>query len=287
MATSTRTVSEVLHPGELHWVGDGFPVTSLFSPGEDPGRLSPFLLLDYGGPRNFEPTWKRRGVGTHPHRGFETVTIVYAGEVEHRDSTGASGTIGPGDVQWMTAGAGVLHEEMHSDRLTREGGVLEMVQLWVNLPARHKRTAPRYQTLLGAAIPRVSLEDGAGSARVIAGELRGTQGAAATMSPVQVWDVELAAGSATVLDVPDGHTAAILVRRGALEAGGQSAGVRDLVVFGRSGRGLGLRAQSDAELLVIAGEPIAEPVAAYGPFVMNTEDEIRQAISDLRSGTFA
>jgi len=198
-----------VHPSPKgHWVGDGFPVRSLFTYDGLGQQLSPFLLLDYAGPAEFGPAVRPRGVGEHPHRGFETVTIVYEGEVAHRDSVGNSGLIGPGDVQWMTAAAGILHEEFHSPAYTRRGGPFEMVQLWVNLPAKHKMSAPRYQTLLDADIPRIAIAEGEGSVRVIAGEFAGRQGPAATFSPVNVWDVRLKGGHAVTLPVPDGHNAA-------------------------------------------------------------------------------
>src|SRR5688572_15441868 len=203
-----------------HWVGDGFPVRSLFSYNDNDPRLSPFLLLDYAGPADFATGTRPRGVGTHPHRGFETVTIVYQGEVEHRDSTGAGGRIGPGDVQWMTAASGILHEEFHSQAFTRDGGTLEMVQLWVNLPAKDKMSAPGYQTLLDRDIPSVELADGAGRIRVIAGDYRGHRGPARTFTAMDVWDLRLNQGHSVELPVPDGRTLALVVLRGAVRVNG-------------------------------------------------------------------
>ncbi|MET3372296.1 redox-sensitive bicupin YhaK (pirin superfamily) [Variovorax boronicumulans] len=197
-----------------HWVGDGFPVRSLFSYDTLGRHASPFLLLDYAGPAQFTPTAQPRGVGQHPHRGFETVTIVYKGEVSHRDSTGQGGTIGPGDVQWMTAGAGILHEEFHSEAFTRDGGELEMVQLWVNLPAKDKMATPGYQAIVDAQIPSVPLPEGAGSVRVIAGDYLGHKGPARTFTPIDVWDLRLNQGAQVTLPVPEGHTAAVVVLRG-------------------------------------------------------------------------
>ena len=268
-----------------HWVGDGFPVRTMFSY-QDAG-LSPFLLLDYAGPHRFEPTTARRGVGQHPHRGFETVTIVYDGEVEHRDSTGAGGTIGPGDVQWMTAAGGILHEEYHSPAFAKHGGGFEMVQLWVNLPARDKLAAPAYQTLLDASIPTVELPDGSGKVRVIAGSFEGHDGPARTFTPINVWDVRLAAGKQTALSVEDGHTLALLVLRGTVLVNGKDV-VRDaqLVRFERQGSEITLEANTDATVLVLSGEPIDEPVVGYGPFVMNTQQEIVEAIDDFNRGRF-
>ena len=270
-----------------HWVGDGFPVRSLFSYGNDAAAVSPFLLLDSAGPARFEPATRKRGVGVHPHRGFETVTIVYQGEVDHRDSTGAGGHIGPGDVQWMTAGGGVLHEEFHSEAFTHNGGTLEMVQLWVNLPARDKMTSPAYQTLLDAQIPSVPLANDAGRLRVIAGDFDGHRGPARTFTPVDVWDVRLNRGAQTSLTVPEGHTSAMVVLHGTVQVNGSSV-VREAqwVQFDRSGGEIVLDANTDATLLLLSGEPIAEPVVGYGPFVMNTQAEIVQAMNDFNGGKF-
>ena len=270
-----------------HWVGDGFPVRSLFSYDDQERELSPFLLLDYAAPAKFGPTSSRRGVGEHPHRGFETVTIVYEGEVEHRDSTGAGGKIGPGDVQWMTAGGGILHEEFHSGDFARKGGTLEMVQLWVNLPARDKMTNPRYQTLLERDIPSVDLPGQAGRLRVIAGEFEGRRGPAQTFSPVDVWDLRLQAGKATQLRFAQGRTVALVVLHGAIQINGEDI-VREsqLVVMDREAGEVHIEANSEATVLVLSGEPLKEPVVGYGPFVMNTTQEIRQAIDDFNSGRF-
>jgi len=270
-----------------HWVGDGFPVRSLFSYESHGKQLSPFLLLDYAGPAEFKPADKPRGVGQHPHRGFETVTIVYKGEVAHRDSTGQGGVIGPGDVQWMTAGGGILHEEFHSEAFTHSGGMLEMVQLWVNLPAAHKMTAPGYQAILARDIPAVELPHGAGTARLIAGNYDGHAGPARTFSPLNVWDLRLNQGGAGELPVPEGWTAALVVLRGAVRVNGNTvAREAQMVVLDRKGSGVSIEADSDAVLLLLAGEPIEEPIVGYGPFVMNSHDEIKQAISDFNSGRF-
>lgn len=270
-----------------HWVGDGFPVRSMFSPQTHGAFLSPFILLDYAPPTEFDPAPQKRGVGVHPHRGFETVTIVYSGEVDHRDNTGNGGHIGPGDVQWMTAASGILHEEFHSAAFTRDGGTMEMVQLWVNLPAKDKMSAPGYQGLLDAEIPPVELADGAGRLRVIAGEYAGARGPARTFTPINIWDVRLKAGAKTTFTLPEGHTLAVLVQSGAVKLnGGDVARDAQFAIFEREGGAIELGAQSDAKVLVLSGEPIDEPVAHYGPFVMNTEAEIRQAITDFNSGKF-
>jgi len=270
-----------------HWVGDGFPVRSLFSYDSVGKQVSPFLLLDYAGPHNFEPTDKRRGVGQHPHRGFETVTIVYDGEVEHRDSTGQGGVIGPGDVQWMTAGGGILHEEFHSPAFARTGGPFRMVQLWVNLPAKDKMTRPGYQSILKADIPTVSLPDDAGTARIIAGAMDGAKGPATTFTPINVWDVRLNQDAETTLNLPEGHTAIVVVLSGRVTVNGdQPAGAAEALLLDRKGDSVTLHADADATLLILTGEPIDEPIVGYGPFVMNSEDEIRTAITDFNSGRF-
>lgn len=270
-----------------HWVGDGFPVRSLFDYNSHGRHMSPFLLLDYAGPADFPPAGRPRGVGEHPHRGFETVTIVYKGEVEHRDSTGAGGKIGPGDVQWMTAASGILHEEFHSQAFTRTGGTLEMVQLWVNLPAGEKMSAPGYQTLLDRDIPAVALPENAGTVRVIAGDYEGHPGPARTFTPMNVWDVRLEQGREARLHGQAGHTLAIVVLHGTVQVNGTQI-VRDaqMVVFDREDGDLLLEANSDAVLLWLSGEPIDEPIVGYGPFVMNDAEGIRQAFADFNSGRF-
>ncbi len=270
-----------------HWVGDGFPVRSLFSYDTLGKHVSPFLLLDYAGPMDFAPAQRPRGVGQHPHRGFETVTIVYKGEVAHRDSTGSGGLIGPGDVQWMTAASGILHEEFHSAEFTRTGGALEMVQLWVNLPAKDKMSAPGYQTILDGDIPALELAGSAGQVRVIAGNYKGHQGPARTFTPIDVWDLRLRAGHATELSAPEGRTFALVVLHGTVLVNGQQL-VREaqMVMLDRAGTDVSLEANSDATVLVLSGEPIEEPIVGYGPFVMNTQAEIQQAIEDFNSGRF-
>ena len=270
-----------------HWVGNGFPVRSLFSYHSQTEQFSPFLLLDYAGPARFEPTSLPRGVGSHPHRGFETVTIVYEGEVAHRDSTGEGGVIGPGDVQWMTAGAGIIHEEFHSEAFRERGGQLEMVQLWVNLPARHKMTPAGYQAIDSSSIPVVPLADDAGQLRVIAGDFDGRPGPARTFSPMQVWDLQLNPDSAVSLPLNDGWNSALVVLRGAIRVNDE-ADVRgaELVLLGRDGDRVEIRASADTRILVLSGEPIDEPVVGHGPFVMNSEAEIVEAIKDFNSGRF-
>lgn len=269
----------------MHWVGNGFPVRSVFGYNDLGRELSPFLLLDYAAPHPFPPGNEKRGVGGHPHKGFETVTVAYQGELEHRDSSGGGGKIGAGDVQWMTAGNGIVHEEFHSREFTRHGGTLQMAQLWVNLRAQDKSAKPGYQTLLKAQIPTVELPQGAGTARIIAGELNGTRGPAKTFTPINVWDVNLRAGKTAELPLPDGHTTAFLVLSGGVTVNGEKATREgDLAIFVRSGHGITLKANSDAQLLVMDGEPFNEPVVGHGPFVMNSRAEIQQAFEDYQLG---
>ena len=270
-----------------HWVGDGFPVRSLFSYSAFGEHLSPFLLLDYAGPYTFGPTEARRGVGEHPHKGFETVTIVYDGEVEHRDSSGGGGVIGPGDVQWMTAGNGIQHEEFHSADYARAGGAFRMVQLWVNLPAADKRAPATYQTLRAADIPVVSLPHDAGTLRVIAGDYGTGHGPARVFSPLNVWDGTLHAGAQVTLDLPVGHSTAIVLLEGRLVVnGGMELGSAQFALLSREGTEVTLQATEAASFLVLTGQPLNEPIAGYGPFVMNTQEEIRQAIEDFNNGHF-
>ena len=271
----------------MHWVGDGFPVRSLFSYNNLGPAISPFLLLDYAGPRDFDPSEQPRGVGQHPHRGFETVTIVYDGEVAHRDSTGQGGVIGPGDVQWMTAAGGIIHEEFHSPEFSKSGGRFHMVQLWVNLPAKDKMATPGYQSILNADIPSVDLPRDVGNVRVIAGDFNGAKGPARTFTPVNVWDMRLNRDASIELDLPEGHNAAVVVLSGHVTVGGsEAAGEAEVVLLDKDGAGTTLDADSDSMLLVLTGEPIDEPIVGYGPFVMNSETEIRQAIDDFNMGEF-
>ena len=270
-----------------HWVGDGFPVRSLFSHMSGRSETTPFLMLDYGGPHHFEPATRPRGVDVHPHKGFETVTIVYEGEVEHGDSTGRGGVIGRGDVQWMTAGDGILHKEFHSHDYTAKGGMFEMVQLWVNLRGQDKSAAPGYQSITDAQIPAVDLPDGAGRVRVIAGSYGDAKGPASTFTPMDVLDLRLNAGATTTLTPPEGWNVLVVALSGEVTVNAEARLTGPAVArLSREGGGVVIEAASDAKLLFLAGEPIDEPIAAYGPFVMNTEGEIRQAIQDFNAGKF-
>lgn len=269
-----------------HWVGDGFPVQGIFSYNDVAEELSPFLLMDYAGPVDFPPTEKKLGVGQHPHRGFETVTLVYEGGVSHRDSAGGGGTIGPGDVQWMTAASGLLHEEFHSEEYARRGGPFEMVQLWVNLPAKDKMSAPGYQGITADRIPTVELPNGAGTARIIAGAYDNAKGAARTFTPMNVWDMRLKAGRTLSVELPEGHTTALFVLRGALRIGAQTIRAAELAVMEREGAELTVEIAEDAIVLLLSGEPLNEPIVGHGPFVMNSREEIMQAMRDFNSGKF-
>jgi redox-sensitive bicupin YhaK (pirin superfamily) len=283
--TTMKKLLRIHQSSGMHWVGDGFPVRSVFDYNGLGRELSPFLLLDYAAPYEFPPGNEKRGVGAHPHKGFETVTIAYQGELEHRDSSGGGGKIGAGDVQWMTAGNGIVHQEFHSQDFTRRGGTFQMAQLWVNLRAKDKSAPPGYQTLLKAQIPNVALADNAGTVRVIAGEFHGQRGPAKTFTPINLWDVDLRAGKSAELPLPDGHTTAFLVLSGEVSVnGGQSAREGDLAIFERHGNGISVAATSDARLLVMDGEPFAEPVVGHGPFVMNSRAEIQQAFEDYQLG---
>ncbi len=288
MATGTAVIKKVVGiypPGSAHMVGDGFPVRNMI-PGSGVGeQLSPFLLLDYMGPEVFSPTDRRLGVGEHPHRGFETVTIMYQGSVAHRDSTGSGGVIGPGDVQWMTAASGIVHEELHESEFAKRGGTLEGVQLWVNLPRSVKMSPPRYQTLVRDEIPVVELAGGAGRLRVIAGECHGRKGPARTFSPVHLYDLRLKARYQTELSLPDGFTMSVFVLQGRVVINGaQAVGEAEIALLGRKGERVALQAEEDTTILVLGGEPIEEPIARYGPFVMNTQAELAQAVEDYRAG---
>lgn len=281
--TERKQVVGVYGAAGSHWVGDGFPVRTVF-PSHGVTDLSPFLMLDYAGPAHFGPSARPRGVGEHPHRGFETVTIAYQGNVDHRDSAGNSGTIHPGDVQWMTAGSGILHEEMHGKDFTAQGGDFEMVQLWVNLPAAYKMSRPGYQAILSESIPRVELGPGA-YGRVIAGELKGAKGPARTFTPVEVFDVCMNTGAQGELQLREDYNSAVVLLRGHVTVNGATLkGEAQIALLSASGETAALEASADSLLLVLSGQPLNEPVASYGPFVMNTEAELRQAFEDYRAG---
>lgn len=281
---NTKKLIAINRDADAHWVGNGFPVRTLFSYQSLGQCISPFIMLDYAGPAEFPPSSQKRGVGEHPHRGFETVTIVYQGNLEHRDSAGNHGTIGPGDVQWMTAASGVIHEEWHEQAFTQRGGILEMIQLWVNLPGKDKMSPPKYQEILAKQIPSVSLGNG-NTARVIAGEYLAAKGPASTFTPIVLLDVKLKAGTHQPMTFPDGFTTLVLVLSGQVKVNdAEQAGEAEMAILDRAGDSFYLDALQDTALVVLGGQPIDEPVVSYGPFVMNTEAEIRQAMQDYRSG---
>jgi quercetin 2,3-dioxygenase len=280
-----KSVMRVYKPGSTHMVGDGFPVRNIFPSHNLTKEISPFLLLDYAGPAYFPPSDRPRGVGEHPHRGFETVTIVYQGTVSHRDSVGNAGIIGPGDVQWMTAASGVVHEELHDQTFTKHGGTLQMIQLWVNLPQALKMGAPRYQALLNDDIPQSHFGGNRGSIRVIAGEHEGMKGPAKTYTPVHLYDLRLQAGHQAELILPPGFNTGLFVLSGSIVLNrSQVVGEAEMALGDRTHTLFNLEATEEATVLVLSGEPIDEPVARMGPFVMNTEEELVQAVTDYRAG---
>jgi redox-sensitive bicupin YhaK (pirin superfamily) len=284
----SRTVASVHTSTTFHWVGNGFYVSTYFpSEGLQAARTSPFVLMDYGPPKSFTPLARgKRGVGWHPHRGFETVTLAWEGAVAHRDNAGHAGIIGPGDVQWMTAGAGIFHEEYHEESFSRNGGDMHMMQLWVNLPRKSKTAAPGYQPITAAQIPRVELADGAGAVRVIAGSYGGATGPAHTFTPITMLDVTLTKGGRLPVELPRSYNAMAVVVKGRVQAGVESARAGKLLLFAHDGERLDLTADEESHVLILAGEPIDEPVVQYGPFVMNNFDEIQQAIWDVEQGGF-
>ena len=283
-----KKVAGLYRNQQMHWVGDGFPVSTLFSYDRLGQAISPFLLLDYAAPYSFAPTTERHGVGSHPHRGFETVTIAYQGEVSHQDSSGGGGTIQAGDVQWMTAGAGLVHEEFHSAAYAQRGGLFEMAQLWVNLPAKDKMTPPRYQAIQAQDIPVIKFEQAAGQLRVIAGAYAQQSGPASTFSPINVWDVELKAGHSQWIHVPVDHTVLLVLLAGEMLLNDtQKVQDHSVVIFAQDGEAaIQLAAQQDCKFLILTGRPLNEPIQGYGPFVMNSKEEIIQAFEDFHRGKF-
>lgn len=287
MNHSTKSIDKIYHPPQQHWVGDGFPVRTLFSYASHGQALSPFLLFDFAGPYSFSPAEEPRGVGLHPHRGFETVTFIYQGEVSHQDSAGHSGTIAAGDVQWMTAARGVLHEEFHSKAFTASGGPFLVAQLWVNLPSQEKMAPPRYQTLLSEKIPVVHFKDHKGFVRIIAGDFEGKKGAAKTVTAMNIWDIRLNKGSQHAFLVPEDWNTALVLMEGKIKINDKDVVEQaQLVTFEKKGEELNIEALDEAIVLLLSGEPINETIVGRGPFVMNTKEEINQAYDDYYSGRF-
>jgi quercetin 2,3-dioxygenase len=286
--STVKSIEAVIAPPPPHMVGDGFRVHSFFPGGRliDKKRMSPFFLLDYGSKVDFSPREEPRGVGVHPHRGFETVTIAYHGRIAHHDSAGNSGIIGEGDVQWMTAASGLLHKEYHEENFSKTGGLFQMVQLWVNLPAKYKMTPPKYQEITNRMMGKYELKDNKGSVEVIAGEYKNVKGPASTFTPMNVYNARLKKGAVLDLNFPAGHNTGILVIEGSVVINGKTAATDHFVLFGNDGEQINIEASEDAILLVLSGEPINEPIAQYGPFLMNTWEELEQAIQDVNAGKF-
>lgn len=284
---TTRRLELVRSGDGFHWVGDGFYVTQLLPGTPSLTELAdPFLLMDYHPVKDYPPTTRARGVGAHPHRGFETVTLAFEGAVQHHDSTGGGGTIYPGDAQWMTAARGILHKEYHEREWAARGGRFHMMQLWVNLPSKFKMGEPGYQPLAAESMGKVKLPGG-GVVTLYAGELDGEAGPARTHTPIELWDVQLAADEAAELTVPDGHTIMVFVLDGSVTTEGGEIGHEQLGIFERSGDVVRLVAPPEgARAILLGGKPIGEPVIFYGPFAMTTEAEIIQAIEDFNAGTF-
>ncbi|MBK6936013.1 MAG: pirin family protein [Chitinophagaceae bacterium] len=282
-----RTIEAIIAPPPAHMVGDGFRVHGSF-PGGKTGkqRMSPFFLMDYNSKIDFPPTSIPRGVGVHPHRGFETVTIAYHGKIAHHDSAGHSGVISEGDVQWMTAASGVLHKEYHEKEFSLKGGTFQMVQLWVNLPAKHKMTAPKYQEIPNATMGKHLLDDGNSYVEVIAGEYNGTKGPAFTFTPVHLQNAKLKKGVSASFSFPSNYNTGMLLINGSAVINGSSVSTDQFVLFNNEGEQINIEATEDATILVLSGEPIDEPIAQYGPFLMNTWQEIEQAIQDVNTGKF-
>lgn len=284
-----KEVQQILAPPPSHMVGDGFRVHNFFPAGYDmaPDRMSPFYLLDYNARIDFSPRENPRGVGVHPHRGFETVTIVYQGKVAHHDSRGNQGVIGEGDIQWMTAASGVLHKEYHEKEFSRKGGEFQVVQLWINLPAKDKMREPEYQAITNEKIPKHLLSDQNGLVEVIAGKFKGTQGVATTYTPIEMYNIHLKPGGVVIFDLPATYNTGILVVKGKVQVNEfEHAPADHFILFKNNGEEITLKAEEETTVLVLSGEPIREPIMAYGPFLMNTKDEILQAYQDLNAGKF-
>lgn len=287
MMMTTRTIEKVTKPGTPHFVGDGFRVHNFIPGTSTMQRMDPFIMLDYNSKYNFPATNSPKGVGVHPHRGFETVTIAYKGRVEHNDSAGGGGVIGEGDVQWMTAASGVLHKEYHETEWSKTGGEFQMVQLWVNLPAKDKMSEPKYQAIASTEISKIDLPNSAGAIEIIAGEYKGTKGAASTFSPINMFNLKLNKGGKTELSFPSNYTTAILMVEGEAIINGVTKAAEDhFIMFSNDGESFTVEAASDAIILVLSGEPLNEPIAAHGPFVMNTKEELVEAFQDFNTGKF-
>ncbi|HQW44027.1 MAG TPA: pirin family protein [Chitinophagaceae bacterium] len=286
--STKKTIEAIIAPPAPHMVGDGFRVHSFFPGGRliDKKRMSPFFMMDYGAKIEFSPSIEPRGVGVHPHAGFETVTIAYHGKIAHHDSAGNSGIIGEGDVQWMTAGSGLLHKEYHEKGFSKTGGPFQMVQLWVNLPAKDKKTTPKYQEITNAIMGRHYMSDKQSFIEVIAGEYNGTKGPATTFTPMEVYNARLKKGATAILNFPSNYNTGLLVTEGTAKMNGSHVATDHFVLFNNDGGEIEIEATDDTIILVLSGEPIDEPIAAYGPFLMNTWQEVEEAIEAVNRGKF-
>jgi len=284
---SDKLIEKILPPPPPHMVGDGFRVHNFFPSGYNmaTNRMSPFFMLDYNSKIDFSPRERPRGVGVHPHRGFETVTIAYHGKVAHNDSTGNSGVISEGDIQWMTAASGILHKEYHEEEFSKKGGPFQMIQLWVNLPAKDKMSKPKYQAITNDRLGKYNIEDG-GVVEVIAGEFKGVKGPASTFTPIEMYNIKIKKGTTLSFDLPENFNTGILVVEGAININSEKAPVDNFILFKNEGENISIKADEDSVLFVISGQPINEPVAAYGPFVMNTHKELEEALDDYSKGNF-
>ncbi|HEY8690343.1 MAG TPA: pirin family protein [Chitinophagaceae bacterium] len=283
-----KIIQQILPPPAPHMVGDGFRVHNFFPSGYNIGksRMSPFFMMDYNSKVDFSPRETPRGVGVHPHRGFETVTIAYHGKIAHNDSTGNSGVISEGDVQWMTAAAGILHKEYHEEAFSKKGGPFQMIQLWVNLPAKNKMSKPKYQPITNDQLGKYQLPNNSGTVEVIAGEFKGVKGAASTFTPIEMYNAKLKKGNSVSFDLPENFNTGILVVEGSVKVNGENAPADNFILFKNEGETISVEVAEDSILFVISGEPINEPITAYGPFLMNTHEELEQALEDFNKGKF-
>lgn len=285
---ATKIIEKILPPPAPHMVGDGFRVHNFFPSGYaiSNQRMSPFFMMDYNSKIDFTPRETPRGVGVHPHRGFETVTIAYHGKIAHNDSTGNSGVIGEDDVQWMTAASGILHKEYHEEGFSKKGGPFQMIQLWVNLPAKDKMSTPKYQAITNGELGKYQLPHEGGVVEVIAGEFKGVKGAASTFTPIEMYNARLKKGASVAFDLPSTFNTGILVVEGEIKVNGEKAAVDNFILFKNEGEIISIQADEDSVAFIISGEPINEPIAAYGPFLMNTHEELEQALEDFNQGKF-
>jgi redox-sensitive bicupin YhaK (pirin superfamily) len=284
---SNKLIEKILPPPPPHMVGDGFRVHNFFPSGYnmESNRMSPFFMMDYNSKIDFSPRERPRGVGVHPHRGFETVTIAYHGKVAHNDSTGNSGVISEGDVQWMTAASGILHKEYHEEGFSKKGGPFQMIQLWVNLPAKDKMSQPKYQAITNDRLGKYNIDAG-GVVEVIAGDFKGVKGPASTFTPIEMYNIKIKKGTSLSFELPENFNTGILVVEGKINVNNEKAPADNFILFKNEGEEISITADQDSVVFVISGQPINEPIAAYGPFVMNTHKELEEALDDYSKGKF-